>query len=66
MERLKTAVYPFEAPLQAGAVLARAEQEIVAASGELGRNVGIAYQIVDDLLGAFGNEETTARPRLEI
>jgi geranylgeranyl diphosphate synthase type II len=61
MERLKTAVYSFEAPLQAGAVLARAEKETVAALGEFGRNVGIAYQIVDDLLGMFGNEETTGK-----
>jgi geranylgeranyl diphosphate synthase type II len=33
MERLKTAVYSFEAPLQAGAVLAGARPEVVAALG---------------------------------
>jgi len=64
MERLKTAVYSFEAPLQAGAMLAGATPEIVAALGEFGRNIGIAYQIVDDLLGVFGNEESTGKTTL--
>jgi geranylgeranyl diphosphate synthase type II len=61
MERLKTAVYSFEAPLQAGAVLAGAPETIVSALGEFGRNIGIAYQIVDDLLGVFGDEMATGK-----
>ncbi len=54
MERLKTAVYSFECPLQAGAILAGASEEVVATLGDFGREIGIAYQIVDDLLGVFG------------
>jgi geranylgeranyl diphosphate synthase type II len=61
MERLKTAVYSFEAPLQAGAVLAGASDEVVSALGEFGRTIGIAYQIVDDLLGVFGDEAATGK-----
>jgi geranylgeranyl diphosphate synthase type II len=61
MERLKTAVYSFEAPLQAGAVLAGASEETVDALGEFGRNIGIAYQIVDDILGVFGDEVATGK-----
>jgi len=61
MERLKTAVYSFEAPLQAGAVLAGASESVVSALGEFGRNIGIAYQIVDDLLGVFGDEHATGK-----
>lgn len=64
MERLKTAVYTFEAPLQAGAVLAGASEEVVQALGEFGRNIGIAYQIVDDLLGVFGDEAQTGKSAL--
>ncbi len=61
MERLKTAVYSFETPLQAGAVLAGASEAAVATLGEFGREIGIAYQIVDDVLGVFGEEESTGK-----
>ena len=61
MERLKTAGYSFEGPLQAGAVLAGAAGEAVDALGAFGRNIGIAYQIVDDLLGVFGDENDTGK-----
>jgi len=61
MERAKTSVYSFEAPLQSGAVLAGAPETVVAALGVFGREVGIAYQIVDDVLGVFGNEATTGK-----
>ena len=64
MERLKTAVYSFEAPLQAGAILAGASDGVITALGEFGRNIGIAYQIVDDLLGVFGNEASTGKTTL--
>jgi len=61
MERLKTAVYSFECPLQAGAILAGASEEVVATLGDFGREIGIAYQIVDDLLGVFGTEAETGK-----
>ena len=61
MERLKTAVYSFECPLQAGAILAGASEDTVSTLGEFGRDMGIAYQLVDDLLGVFGREEETGK-----
>jgi geranylgeranyl diphosphate synthase, type II len=64
MERLKTAMYSFEGPLQAGALLAGARDEAVSALGDFGRGIGIAYQIVDDLLGVFGEEESTGKSTL--
>jgi geranylgeranyl diphosphate synthase type II len=61
MERLKTAVYSFECPLQAGAILAGASEDVVQTLGDFGREIGIAYQIVDDLLGVFGTEAETGK-----
>ena len=61
MERLKTAVYSFECPLQAGAILAGAAEEVVTTLADFGREIGIAYQIVDDLLGVFGAEAETGK-----
>jgi geranylgeranyl diphosphate synthase, type II len=61
MERLKTAVYSFECPLQAGAILAGADDATVATLAEFGRDMGIAYQLVDDLLGVFGVESETGK-----
>jgi len=61
MERLKTAVYSFESPLMAGAVLAGASEEVITTLGDFGREIGIAYQIVDDVLGVFGEETQTGK-----
>jgi geranylgeranyl diphosphate synthase type II len=61
MSRLKTAVYSFDAPLRAGAVLAGADAATVAALGEFGRIIGTAYQVADDLVGAFGDESRTGK-----
>lgn len=61
MERLKTAVYSFEAPLRAGAVLAGAQKEALSALEGFGHNIGVAYQIVDDLLGVYGDEKQTGK-----
>ena len=61
MERLKTAVYSFEGPLQAGAILAGASEEVVSTLADFGREIGVAYQIVDDLLGVFGEESQTGK-----
>ncbi|MDQ0822873.1 geranylgeranyl diphosphate synthase type II [Arthrobacter sp. V4I6] len=57
----KTSVYSFEAPLQAGAVLAAAPEPVVTALTAFGRYAGIAYQIADDVLGVFGKENRTGK-----
>jgi len=61
MARLKTAVYSFEGPLQAGAVLAGADDQTVSLLGEFGKEIGTAYQIRDDLLGVFGDSAETGK-----
>jgi geranylgeranyl diphosphate synthase type II len=57
----KTAVYSFESPLAAGAVLAGASDEAVAALCRFGRLVGVAFQITDDVLGVFGDPLVTGK-----
>lgn len=57
----KTAVYSFELPLQAGAMLAGASEELVGEIGQLGRLLGIAFQLLDDLDGVFGDPAVTGK-----
>ncbi|WP_210417149.1 polyprenyl synthetase family protein [Citricoccus sp. SGAir0253] len=61
---LKTAVYSFRLPLQAGALLAGAPEEAVAALGPVGRDLGIGFQLLDDLLGVFGDPSRTGKSAL--
>ncbi|CAM5779455.1 polyprenyl synthetase family protein [Cellulomonas persica] len=58
---LKTAVYSFSLPLCAGALLAGAGHDTVTALDRVGRLVGTAFQLQDDLLGVFGDEATTGK-----
>jgi geranylgeranyl diphosphate synthase type II len=55
MEAQKTSAYSFALPLQAGAVLAGADEETTSRLGEAGRVMGIAFQLADDLIGVFGD-----------
>lgn len=48
--------------LMCGAVLAGASDEEVKALEEIGRNVGIAFQIQDDILDVTGDEATLGKP----
>ncbi len=57
----KTAVYSFRAPLGAGAVLAGAPEAALAILERAGGHLGLAFQLVDDLIGAFGSEEQAGR-----
>ena len=61
MYEAKTGVYTFCAPLQAGAVLAGADDATVAALGRAGLALGAAYQIADDLIGTFGDPSVTGK-----
>lgn len=61
MERLKTASYSFEAPLRAGALLGGAAPEHAAALAEAGALLGVAYQVVDDVLGLAGDPAVTGK-----
>lgn len=61
---LKTAVYSCCAPLAAGAVLAGADDRVLAALERYGTALGIAYQLVDDDLGVFGDPAVTGKSTL--
>ena len=58
---LKTAAYSFSLPLSAGALLAGAAPHVVTTLDRVGRLVGTAFQLQDDLLGVFGDEATTGK-----
>jgi geranylgeranyl pyrophosphate synthase len=60
-EERKTAVYSFALPLQLGAVLADADDDRVRALADVGRHLGLAFQLRDDLLGVFGDERLTGK-----
>ncbi|GHG54302.1 geranylgeranyl pyrophosphate synthase [Sinomonas cellulolyticus] len=62
MERLKTATYSFAAPLRLGAILAGAPDPRAADVARVGLLVGTAYQVIDDVLGTFGDEQQTGKP----
>jgi len=69
---LVTAHYSFVAPLTIGAVLAtpkaggqaRAKQDsdLIKSLTEYGQNVGMAFQLQDDILGMFGDTKETGKP----
>lgn len=61
MEAEKTAVYSFELPLQAGAILAGADRQTIEWLSHFGRQVGIAFQLLDDIDGVFGDERVTGK-----
>ena len=64
MEEQKTAVYSFQLPLQTGAVLAGVPRGTWEPLAEVGRLAGVGYQLVDDLLGVFGDERVTGKSTL--
>ena len=57
MIRLKTAVL-LACGLKAGALLAHADDDIAGKLYNLGLNLGMAFQLQDDLLDSFGNQQT--------
>ncbi|MEU9581688.1 polyprenyl synthetase family protein [Streptomyces chilikensis] len=59
---LKSALYTVERPLALGAALAGAEGPALDALRSAGRCAGLAFQLRDDLLGAFGDPALTGKP----
>ncbi len=52
-----------EASCRAGGIVADASPEIVDALGVYGRNIGIAFQIADDIIDIFGKEEEMGKTK---
>ena len=60
--RLKTAAYTVERPLHLGVALAGADQATVDAVRTFGTDIGVAFQLRDDVLGIYGDTEVTGKP----
>lgn len=60
--RLKSGCYTAERPIQLGALLAGAQDEVVAGLSRYGAAIGEAFQLQDDLLGMFGDARTVGKP----
>lgn len=58
---LKSGRYTVERPLLIGATLADADEETLAVLRAYGPPVGEAFQLRDDILGAFGDPQTTGK-----
>jgi geranylgeranyl diphosphate synthase type I len=62
IDRYKTAAYTVERPLHLGASIADAAPELIAAYRRFGADIGVAFQLRDDLLGVFGDPAVTGKP----
>ncbi|REE95230.1 polyprenyl synthetase family protein [Thermomonospora umbrina] len=63
--RYKTAKYTVERPLLIGGLLAGGSSALLRAYSAFGLALGEAYQLRDDLLGAFGDPAVTGKPDLD-
>jgi len=62
VNRYKTASYTVERPIQLGLALAGAPDDLIRAISGYAIPAGIAFQLRDDVLGAFGDPEVTGKP----
>ncbi|MFM9033942.1 MAG: bifunctional (2E,6E)-farnesyl/geranyl diphosphate synthase [Mycobacterium sp.] len=58
----KTASYTVSRPLQLGAAAAADRPEVQAMFHSLGNDLGVAFQLRDDVLGVFGDPAVTGKP----
>ncbi|MGH3841574.1 MAG: polyprenyl synthetase family protein [Pseudonocardiaceae bacterium] len=62
IDRYKTAAYTVERPLHLGAAIAGASPALIHAYRCFGADIGVAFQLRDDLLGMFGDPQVTGKP----
>lgn len=60
--RYKSAKYTIERPLHLGAALADGPPDLITALSGYGLPLGEAFQLRDDVLGVFGDPQTTGKP----
>lgn len=65
VEHYKTAQYTAVGPLSIGAHLAGASPKLINSLARFGENLGIAFQIQDDIKGIFGKSEETGKSAKE-
>jgi len=58
----KTASYTVSRPLQLGVAAAADRPDVLAAFHELGTDLGVAFQLRDDVLGVYGDPAVTGKP----
>ena len=58
----KTGTYTITLPLTAGALLGNASIQTIRHIEQLGNNLGIAFQLTDDMLNLFGDPDITGKP----
>jgi geranylgeranyl diphosphate synthase, type I len=58
----KTASYTVSRPLQLGAAAAADRPDVLALFHEFGTELGVAFQLRDDVLGIFGDPAVTGKP----
>jgi geranylgeranyl diphosphate synthase type I len=58
----KTASYTVSRPLQFGVAAAADRRDVLTAFHELGTDLGVAFQLRDDVLGVFGDPAVTGKP----
>ena len=63
--KLKTAYYTFVNPLEIGALLAGASKQDIRILKEYGLKAGIAFQLVDDIMGVFSDIEQSGKSPLD-
>lgn len=61
LHRAKTAIYTYENPLFIGAHLADLSQEVFQILHDYAMDGGVAFQLQDDILGVYGDEEKTGK-----
>jgi geranylgeranyl diphosphate synthase type I len=60
--RYKSAKYTIERPLQFGAAIGNADDRLLGELSSYGVPLGEAFQLRDDVLGIFGEEQLTGKP----
>lgn len=58
----KTSSYTTSLPLMAGAILSKQNKKTIVQLNELGKTLGLIFQIKDDELGLFGDKSKTGKP----
>jgi geranylgeranyl diphosphate synthase type I len=66
MHALKTASYTVRAPVVIGGRLAGAGDAEIASLEAYARPLGVAFQLRDDLIGAFGEARATGKPAADL
>lgn len=61
LHKAKTAIYTYENPLLIGAILGGSKMEVMEALKKYSMDGGVAFQLQDDVLGVFGDEEDTGK-----